>query len=86
LDLTGLANFIPVINSAGIVGLSLFFLYAFIRRLIVPGTALSEAEGRTEDMRKDRDDWKAIAMRGQDQTSQAVQMIQLFRDMQRPAS
>lgn len=76
------SQLLPIINSTGLVGLSLFAAYAFVRGYIRPGSDLEKARQDLEDMRKDRDDWKAIAQRGTDQLGQLAQVAQLFKQLQ----
>lgn len=72
-----------LVNGAGVVGLSVLLVVLFIRGVIVPGSEVTKVEAELADMRKDRDDWKAIAIKGTDQTSALVQVAQIFRELQK---
>jgi hypothetical protein len=84
---------LPYVNSFGLVLISLFLVTAFIRRMVVTKGELDDKEAQCvearsdlEDMRRDRDDWKAIAQRGTNQaetsTKNLIDLVHVIRALE----
>ena len=82
--MTGLSPtaILQFLNTGGVLGLAVLGLFLFVTGRLRPGSDIDRVQTALDDMRKDRDDWKAIATRGTDQMSSLVQVAQIFREIQ----